>query len=181
MSNLANFKVDPKRFSIYKEVMTRQLRDFKAEQPHRHAIYYTSILLDSHAWTKEDLAEALEGECVFCVCAHLVCLSICLCFSICLCLCLSVCLSVCMSLCLPVSISVCFYCLSICRFVYIDLCPSVILVSGIQCNCMLSIDIEITADQLQAFIPVLLSRVHIEALIHGNLSRQVTPAVGYAQ
>jgi len=29
------------------------------------------------------------------------------------------------------------------------------------------------ADQLQAFIPVLLSRVHIEALIHGNLSRQV--------
>ena len=35
---------------------------------------------------------------------------------------------------------------------------------------------EITAEQLQAFVPVLLAQVHIEALLHGNLSRQVTPA-----
>ena len=85
MNNLANFKVDPKRFAVYKEIMSRQLKDFKAEQPHQHAIYYTSILLDSHTWTKEDLAEALEGKGVFCGTANLslfVCLFVCL-FVIC--------------------------------------------------------------------------------------------------
>ena len=62
MNKLANFKVDPKKFAIYHEIIRRKLRNFQAEQPHRHAIYYTSILLDSQMWSTEDLAEALEGE-----------------------------------------------------------------------------------------------------------------------
>ena len=66
MNKLANFKVDPKKFAIYHEIIRRKLRNFQAEQPHRHAIYYTSILLDSQMWSTEDLAEALEGESPVC-------------------------------------------------------------------------------------------------------------------
>ena len=36
--------------------------------------------------------------------------------------------------------------------------------------------IDVTAEQLQAFIPSLFSRVYIEALLHGNISKKVMEA-----
>jgi hypothetical protein len=38
------------------------LRNFKAEQPHQHALYYTSYVLEEMAWHKDELIEALEGK-----------------------------------------------------------------------------------------------------------------------
>ena len=58
---MTGFTVDPKRFAIHKERILRSLRNFKAEQPHQHAMYYAGLLLDSLVWTKEQLAEGLEG------------------------------------------------------------------------------------------------------------------------
>ncbi len=63
MSKLSKFTVNDKQFEIEKEVLTRQLRNFKAEQPHTHAKYYLSLLTDNMAWTKEELASAVEGIC----------------------------------------------------------------------------------------------------------------------
>ena len=61
MNRLTNFTVDHKRFEIQKELLTRKLRNFKAEQPHTHAMYYVSLLMDNCVWTKEELASALDG------------------------------------------------------------------------------------------------------------------------
>lgn len=38
------------------------LRNFKAEQPHQHALYYTSYLLQELAWHKDELLQAMEGD-----------------------------------------------------------------------------------------------------------------------
>lgn len=61
MNHLTKFTVDHKRFEIQKELLTRQLRNFKAEQPHTHAMYYVTVLMDNVIWTKEELALALDG------------------------------------------------------------------------------------------------------------------------
>ena len=61
ISKMTNFTVDRKRFEIFKEMLSRQLKNFRAEQPHTHAMYYTGIILDSMAWTRSQIAEALES------------------------------------------------------------------------------------------------------------------------
>lgn len=40
------------------------LSNFHAEQPHRHAVYYTSVLVAEQAWTKLDLAQCMDGKLV---------------------------------------------------------------------------------------------------------------------
>nr|XP_058959294.1 insulin-degrading enzyme-like isoform X2 [Pocillopora verrucosa] len=57
---MANFQVDPKRFPLIKERCEIALKNFVAEPPHQHALYYTSFLLEELAWHKDDLLEALE-------------------------------------------------------------------------------------------------------------------------
>lgn len=89
MNRMITFHVDPKRFEILKENYIRNLKNFAAEQPYHHAVYYHIVLLEEQVWLKEELLEAT---------AHL------------------------------------------------------------------------TADRLQRFIPQLLSKVHVECLIHGNVS-----------
>ncbi|XP_067129485.1 insulin-degrading enzyme [Centruroides vittatus] len=91
MDKLTNFKIDPKRFEILKEAYIRGLKNFEAEQPHQHAIYYTCLLLAERIWSNAELLDAAE---------------------------------------------------------------------------------ELTVEKVQAIIPQLLSRMHIEALIHGNLIKQ---------
>lgn len=59
---MTQFNVDFKRFEIHKEILSRKLRNFKAEQPYVHAIYYNNLLLDSKCWTKDELAEVVEGK-----------------------------------------------------------------------------------------------------------------------
>ncbi|GFT52795.1 insulin-degrading enzyme [Nephila pilipes] len=92
MDKLTTIQIDKKRFDILKEGLRRCLSNFRAEQPHRHAIYYTSMLLCERIWTNEELLNCLD---------------------------------------------------------------------------------EITVEMVQQTIPRLLSRVHIEALIYGNLNKKI--------
>ena len=40
----------------------RGLKNFKAEQPHQHAVYYTTIVMSEQMWTKDELLNATDGE-----------------------------------------------------------------------------------------------------------------------
>ncbi|KFM79353.1 Insulin-degrading enzyme, partial [Stegodyphus mimosarum] len=91
IERLTNFEIEPKRFEILKEELRRCLRNFRAEQPHRHAIYYTSLLIAERIWSNDELLNCVD---------------------------------------------------------------------------------EITIDGVHEMIPRLLSRVHIEALMHGNLTKK---------
>lgn len=42
----------------------RSLNNFRAEQPHQHAMYYLRLLMTEVAWTKDELKEALDGKLV---------------------------------------------------------------------------------------------------------------------
>ncbi|XP_068423658.1 insulin-degrading enzyme isoform X4 [Clinocottus analis] len=91
VEKMANFEIDEKRFDIIKEAYMRSLNNFRAEQPHQHAMYYLRLLMTEVAWTKDELKEALD---------------------------------------------------------------------------------DVTLPRLKAFIPQLLSRLHIEALLHGNITKE---------
>lgn len=93
---MATFEIDKKRFEIIKEAYMRSLNNFRAEQPHQHAMYYLRLLMTEVAWTKDELKEALD---------------------------------------------------------------------------------DVTLPRLKAFIPQLLSRLHIEALLHGNITKQAALGV----
>uniref|UniRef100_A0A3Q3GM64 Insulin-degrading enzyme n=1 Tax=Labrus bergylta TaxID=56723 RepID=A0A3Q3GM64_9LABR len=91
IEKMATFEIDEKRFDIIKEAYMRSLNNFRAEQPHQHAMYYLRLLMTEVAWTKDELREALD---------------------------------------------------------------------------------DVTLARLKAFIPQLLSRLHIEALLHGNIPKE---------
>lgn len=91
MDKLTNFVVDQQRFDILKESYIRGLKNFSAEQPHQHAVYYTYMLLAQKVWSHSEMLEATE---------------------------------------------------------------------------------ELTRESVQDMIPKLLSRMHIECLVHGNFSHQ---------
>lgn len=54
------FNFCPKRFAIIREQLHRSLRNFNAEQPYQHAVYYLALLLTEHAWTKQELIDAVS-------------------------------------------------------------------------------------------------------------------------
>ncbi|XP_014470958.1 PREDICTED: insulin-degrading enzyme isoform X1 [Dinoponera quadriceps] len=91
VDRMLNLKINPERFEILKEDYIRDLKNFAAEQPYHHAIYYLALLLAEQAWTKNELLDAT---------AYL------------------------------------------------------------------------TVGRIQAFIPQLFSRVHVECLIHGNMTEK---------
>ncbi|XP_052006839.1 insulin-degrading enzyme isoform X2 [Xyrauchen texanus] len=91
IEKMATFQIDEKRFDIIKEAYMRSLNNFRAEQPHQHAMYYLRLLMTEVAWTKDELRDCLD---------------------------------------------------------------------------------DVTLPRLKAFIPQLLSRLHIEALLHGNITKQ---------
>uniref|UniRef100_A0A671RBQ6 Insulin-degrading enzyme n=1 Tax=Sinocyclocheilus anshuiensis TaxID=1608454 RepID=A0A671RBQ6_9TELE len=91
IEKMASFEINEKRFDIIKEAYMRSLNNFRAEQPHQHAMYYLRLLMTEVAWTKDELRDALD---------------------------------------------------------------------------------DVTLPRLKAFIPQLLSRLHIEALLHGNITKQ---------
>ncbi|XP_065827904.1 insulin-degrading enzyme-like [Oscarella lobularis] len=61
LQKAVDFSVDEKRFPQIKDMYVRSLRNFKAEAPNQHAVYYTTFLLEEKAWKKEELADSLEG------------------------------------------------------------------------------------------------------------------------
>ncbi|CAN7999335.1 unnamed protein product, partial [Ixodes pacificus] len=119
MDKMTNFTVDQQRFDILKEAVShsghglapaaqdlfsrnslsaqyiRGLKNFNAEPPHQHAVYYTYMLLAQKVWSHGEMLEATEGE-----------------------------------------------------------------------------SPQLTRDRVQEMIPKLLSRMHLECLIHGNVTRQ---------
>jgi len=60
LNALADYKVDPKRFKIFKEIYRRRLKNYASEQPYRHASYNNSVLLTQRYWTKADLLASLD-------------------------------------------------------------------------------------------------------------------------
>lgn len=58
MEKMMNFKIDEKRFEILKENYMRGLKNFDAEQPYQHAVYYLSVLLLEQVWVTHDLLDA---------------------------------------------------------------------------------------------------------------------------
>ncbi|XP_006823134.1 insulin-degrading enzyme-like, partial [Saccoglossus kowalevskii] len=60
LEKMTSFHIDEKRFDIFKESHIRSLNNFRAEQPHQHALYYTSVLMAEHAWTKDELLDCVE-------------------------------------------------------------------------------------------------------------------------
>ena len=61
MDRMTHFTVDQRRFTVHKENMARQLKNFDAEQPYKHAVYYTRALLVQPCWTNAELVEAVDG------------------------------------------------------------------------------------------------------------------------
>lgn len=43
----------------------RGLKNFEAEQPYQHAIFYLAVLLAEQAWTQDELLAAADGEYIF--------------------------------------------------------------------------------------------------------------------
>ena len=62
MSQMTSFVVDPKKFEIFKEVLLRHYKNFKADQPYSHASHYFRAVLASHNWTIPEIAVAMEGK-----------------------------------------------------------------------------------------------------------------------
>jgi len=60
LDKLTNFSVDDTRFAILKESYSRGLKNFQAEQPHQHAVYYNSVVISERVWHKEELLSALS-------------------------------------------------------------------------------------------------------------------------
>ena len=60
LDHLFDFNVDEKRFDILKEEYRRSLKNFSAEQPYQHSIYYLALLLTENAWTNSELLDAME-------------------------------------------------------------------------------------------------------------------------
>lgn len=42
--------------------LRRCINNFRAEQPHQQALYYTSLLLAERIWTNEELLNCLDGK-----------------------------------------------------------------------------------------------------------------------
>lgn len=62
IDQMFNFEFCPKRFEIIKEQMHRALKNFNAEQPYQHAVYYLALILTERAWTKHELIDAVSRK-----------------------------------------------------------------------------------------------------------------------
>ncbi|XP_062560794.1 insulin-degrading enzyme isoform X2 [Armigeres subalbatus] len=60
LEDMYNFKIDEKRFDILKEQYIRNLKNYQADQPYQHAVYYLALLLTEQAWSKQELIDASE-------------------------------------------------------------------------------------------------------------------------
>ncbi|XP_033214183.1 insulin-degrading enzyme isoform X2 [Belonocnema kinseyi] len=58
MDKMVSFSIDEKRFEILKENFIRGLKNFEAEQPYQHAVYYLAVLLAEQVWVKDELLDA---------------------------------------------------------------------------------------------------------------------------
>ena len=61
VARMVDFKVNEERFKVLKESYQRGLKNFAAEQPHQHAIYYNTALLAERQWLKSDYLEEMDN------------------------------------------------------------------------------------------------------------------------
>ncbi|XP_065058104.1 insulin-degrading enzyme-like [Rhopilema esculentum] len=59
VERLVNLEMKQDRFDVMKEKIQRKLKNFEAEQPHMHAIFYMSYLLSEQAWDKVEILQTL--------------------------------------------------------------------------------------------------------------------------
>lgn len=90
IGKMCNFSLNEDRFRVLREAYQRNLKNFKMEQPHQHAIFYCSTILSEKTWIHDECLAEMDA---------------------------------------------------------------------------------LTAENLLDFVPRLLSRLHIEALVHGNYTR----------
>lgn len=50
VEKIANFKVKPDRFSVIKEMITKEYQNMKFRQPYQQAMYYCSLILQDRTW-----------------------------------------------------------------------------------------------------------------------------------
>ncbi|GMY18899.1 insulin-degrading enzyme-like 1, peroxisomal, partial [Fagus crenata] len=50
VEKIASFQVKPDRFSVIKEMVTKEYRNLKFQQPYQQAMYYCSLILQDHTW-----------------------------------------------------------------------------------------------------------------------------------
>ncbi|KAI5682884.1 hypothetical protein M9H77_04112 [Catharanthus roseus] len=65
IEKIAKFEVKPDRFSVIKELITKDYQNFKFQQPYQQAMYYCSLILQDQAlpWTEElEVLPKLEAE-----------------------------------------------------------------------------------------------------------------------
>lgn len=65
VEKIAKFKVKPDRFSVIKEMVTKEYQNFKFQQPYQQAMYYCSLLLEDQTWPwneELDILPHLEAE-----------------------------------------------------------------------------------------------------------------------
>ncbi|XP_075160301.1 insulin degrading metalloproteinase [Haematobia irritans] len=60
LGHLFEFDANEKRFDILKEEYKRSLKNFNAEQPYQHSIYYLTLLLAENVWSNGELLDAVE-------------------------------------------------------------------------------------------------------------------------
>ena len=60
LEKMTSLKVNPQRFNILKECYQRNLINYEAEQPFKHAIYYMTHLISEKGWTKKQLLNTLN-------------------------------------------------------------------------------------------------------------------------
>lgn len=60
LDHLFDFKIDPQRFEILKEEFRLLLKNFVADQPYQHSLYYLALILVENAWSKSELEAAIK-------------------------------------------------------------------------------------------------------------------------
>ena len=145
----------------------RGLKNFRAEQPHQHAIYYTNMLVAEQQWTKEELLDATDGQSSIWTIIEIYLASV-----------MEVCLS-----------TLCCWELEKQLFLPVinrgtkghqddDLWRNICNINSVFYVYMLkfvmySLISDMTIEKLKTFIPQLFSQLYLEALAYGNITREV--------
>ncbi|GJN11315.1 hypothetical protein PR202_ga29496 [Eleusine coracana subsp. coracana] len=60
IGKIAEFEVKSDRFSVIKEIMTKEYENFKFRQPYQQALYYCSLILEDQTWPWDEELAALS-------------------------------------------------------------------------------------------------------------------------
>ncbi|GAU30048.1 hypothetical protein TSUD_332170 [Trifolium subterraneum] len=61
VEEIATFRVKTDRFSVIKEMVTKEYQNFKYQQPYQQAMYYCSLILKDQTWPRVEQLEVLPA------------------------------------------------------------------------------------------------------------------------